>query len=80
MRRHAFSLLRQLIVGRLELRAEADGSGFTFTGVGTLAPLLSGSVPALAAVLPRIDSSPTDQKLNYEPVFRGKWLAPKRAA
>jgi hypothetical protein len=49
----------------LELRAEADGSGFTFTGVGTLVPLLSGTVPALAAIVPRIDSSPT----GFEPVF-----------
>jgi hypothetical protein len=52
-------LLRQLIVGRLELVADADRLGDTFTGTGTVVPLLSGVLPALASLASQIGTSPT---------------------
>jgi site-specific DNA recombinase len=61
----ARGVLRQLIVGRLDLVADTDRQGYTFTGTGTLIPILQGVIPALGESLSRIDTSPT----GFEPVF-----------
>lgn len=61
----ARSLVRQLIIGRLELVADVDRQGFRFTGIGTLVPLLTGVIPGVATVLPQNVASLT----GFEPVF-----------
>jgi hypothetical protein len=51
---------------RLELEADRDRCGYSFTGTGTLVPLLNGIIPALATLAPQNGASPT----GFEPVFQ----------
>jgi hypothetical protein len=54
----ARGLVRQLVVGKLELVADVERQGFRFTGTGTLVPLLAGLIPGVATVLSQNGSSP----------------------
>ena len=60
----ARGVLRQLIVGRLALYADADGRGYRFTGTGTLAPLLESIIPTSLSVSRKL-ASPA----GFEPAF-----------
>ena len=78
LRRHPVQgqqILRKLIDGRLTLTAHPDEviAYYEFKGTGTLTGLLAGSVPHKLA-------SPTGTVLSYQPVFRGQWVHPRRAA
>ena len=55
----ARSLVRQLVVGRLELVADIERQGFRFTGNGTLVPLLTGMIPGVGMVMSQNLASPT---------------------
>lgn len=78
LRRHPVQgqqILRKLIDGRLTLTAHPEEvvAYYEFKGTGTLTGLLAGSVPHKLA-------SPTGTVLSYQPVFRGQWVHPRRAA
>lgn len=68
----ARSLVRQLIVGRLELVADVDRQGFRFTGTGTLVPLLTGVIPGVATGLPQNLASLNGTATGCKAPFRGK--------
>lgn len=70
----ARGLIRQLIIGRLELVADADRHGFRFTGTGTLVPLLTGVIPGVATVLSRNGASPGGHSILWHPPLAG-WMA-----
>lgn len=48
----ARGIVRQLIVGKLELAPDADRRGFTFSGTGTLEPFLRRVIPGFSADVP----------------------------
>ena len=57
----AHKLLKQLIVGRLEMTPATDRSGYAFRGTGTMLPLLAGVVPQSVASptgLSKLDARP----------------------
>ena len=59
----ARGLLKNLLVGRIEMEPDRERGRYRFRATGTLVPLISGIMPRL--VVPQSVASPT----GFEPVF-----------
>ena len=70
-------LLKQLIVGRLEMEPDRKFGVYRFHGTGTLLPLVTGIIPVF---VPQSVASPTGFALSYHPVFQGIWRSDRRVA
>ena len=76
----ARQIVTKLLAGRLTFVPERRNGrcGFRFQATGTVEKLIAGVVPGQLSTLHTV-ASPTGS-VSYQPVFRGKWVHPRRAA